>query len=83
MRKIKRANLSIGSHFNKPCEFQSLGQRIRDAIDQGVTPDVNQLVNEYDTDEDGDMVDPIADPRADIFDVVKAIDKINEKEVKE
>lgn len=56
------------------CEFESLGQRVRNAIDQGVKPDTNPQVLEYDTEDDGDVVDPMADPRADHFDVVLSLE---------
>lgn len=53
--------------------FESLGERIRSARDQGVgLPVTNGL--EFDLDEDGDQVDPMADPRSDFFDLAEGLD---------
>lgn len=62
-----------------PCEFETLGQRIRNAIDQGVSPDVNTQTLMYDDEDSGDVVDPNADPRFDPFTAIDALEGIQAK----
>lgn len=62
-----------------PCEFESLGQRIRNAVDQGVSPDVNPQTLMYDDEDSGDVVDPNADPRFDGFTAIDALEGIHAK----
>lgn len=54
--------------------FTTIGQRVRDAIDMGVDPNINPMPAAYDTEDDGDQVDPIADPRADLFEVAERLE---------
>lgn len=54
--------------------YTTIGQRVRDAIDMGVDPNINPMPAAYDSEDDGDQVDPIADPRADLFDVAESLE---------
>uniref|UniRef100_A0AAU8B7F0 Uncharacterized protein n=1 Tax=Dulem virus 200 TaxID=3145677 RepID=A0AAU8B7F0_9VIRU len=68
--------------FDDELEYESLGSRIRTAADCGVDLAVSSPLI-YDDDEDGDMVDPMADPRADFFDQAEGLDAIRAQELAE
>lgn len=72
INKLRRVSCAFDAEKYEVTPYQSLGQKIRDAIDQGVQPDVNPGTMEFDTEDDGDMVDPLNDPRTDSFEVAQA-----------
>lgn len=82
MRKIRRS-FAVPAFMDEPkgdfCEFQTVGQRVRDALDLGVDPNVNPLPAAYDTEDDGDQVDPAADPHYDAFEAAEAFDALQAK----
>lgn len=61
------------SEFAQEVPFESLGARIRNALDSGVMP-VGKTPLAFDEAEDGDFVDPSADPREDMFSVAERLD---------
>lgn len=59
--------------FVKDVPFESLGARVRNALDSGVRP-VGSTPLAFDEAEDGDFVDPLADPHEDMFSVSERLD---------
>lgn len=72
---MRRISVAFDSELYEVAPYQSLGQKVRDAIDQGVSPDVIPGSVEFDSEDDGDNVDPLADPRTDSFQVAEAYEQ--------
>lgn len=81
MRRFVKSNVNhtccTSGRLDRSEVFTSLGQIIRDAQVQGIDPKVNPMTLAFDSEEDGDTVDPIADIRADPFEVQESIIRLH------